>query len=77
MALSRREKLGQLLEQKWNEVGDLSIAHRQEHFRRSFSYQRKLDECSDELLWIDFAECLTELEQDELAELCQDKFRHL
>ena len=75
MTRSRREKLGHLLEEKFNNVSEVSDSDRAKHFRKSNGYERALAHCpiDDELLWIDFAECLTELEQSEIAELCQDR----
>tara|TARA_B100001063_G_C16474365_1_gene409393 strand:+ start:212 stop:448 length:237 start_codon:yes stop_codon:yes gene_type:complete len=75
MAPSRREKLGHLLEEKFNNVSEVSDSDRAKHFSKSNSYERALTVCpiDDELLWIDFAECLTELEQTEIAKLCQNR----
>ena len=75
MAPSRREKLGQLLEQKFKKVSEISDADRAEHFRKSNGYEQTLADCTidDELLWMDFSECLSELEQIEIAELCQER----
>ena len=75
MAPWRREKLGQLLEQKFNKVSEISDSDRAEHFRKSNSYEQALADCpiNDELLWMDFSACLSELEQIEIAELCQER----
>jgi hypothetical protein len=75
MTLSRREKLGQLLEQKFNQVSEVSRSDRAEHFKKSSGYEQALKDCpiDDELLWMDFSECLSELEQFEIAELCQER----
>ena len=75
MTPSRREKLGHLLEEKFNNVSEVSDSDRAKHFRKADGYERALADCpiDDELLWIDFAECLTELEQAEIAELCQNR----
>ena len=75
MTLSRREKLGQLLEQKFNQVSEVSRSDRAEHFKKSNGYEKALKDCpiDDELLWMDFSECLSELEQFEIAELCQER----
>ena len=75
MAPSRREKLGQLLEQKFNKVSEISDSDRAEHFRKSNGYEQALADSpiDDELLWMDFSECLSELEQIEIAELCQER----
>ena len=75
MTPSRREKLGQLLEQKFNKVSEISDSDRAAHFRKTDDYERALADCpiDDELLWMNFSECLTELEQYEIAELCQER----
>ena len=75
MTPSRREKLGQLLEQKFNQVSEASRSDRAEHFKKSSGYEQALKDCpiDDELLWMDFSECLSELEQFEIAELCQER----
>jgi hypothetical protein len=75
MTLSRREKLGQLLEQKFNQVSEVSRSDRAEHFKKSNGYEQALKDCpiDDEFLWMDFSECLSELEQFEIAELCQER----
>ena len=75
MTPSRREKLGQLLEQKFNQVSEISQSDRAEHFKKSNGYEQDLKDCpiDDALLWMDFAECLSELEQFEIAELCQER----
>ena len=75
MAPSRREKLGQLLEQKFNKVSEFSDSDRAKHFRKSNGYEQALVDSpiEDELLWMDFSECLSELEQIEIAELCQER----
>ena len=75
MTLSRREKLGQLLEQKFNQISEVSRSDRAEHFKKSNGYEKALKDCpiDDELLWMDFSECLSELEQFEIAELCQER----
>ena len=75
MTPSRREKLGQLLEQKFNQVSEISNYDRAEHFKKSNGYEQALKVCpiDDELLWMDFSECLSELEQFEIAELCQER----
>ena len=73
MTLSRREKLGQLLEQKFNKVSKISDSDRAARFRKTDDYERALADCpiDDELLWMNFSECLTELERFEIVELCQ------
>ena len=75
MAPSRREKLGQLLEQKFNKVSEISDSDRAKHFRKPNGYEEALVDSpiEDELLWMDFSECLSELEQIEIAELCQER----
>lgn len=75
MTPSRREKLGQLLEQKFNQVSEISKSDRAEHFKKSNGYEQALTDCpiDDELLWMDFSESLPELEQFEIAELCQER----
>ena len=75
MAPSRREKLGQLLEQKFNKVSEISDSDRAKYFRKSNGYEQALVDSpiEDELLWMDFSECLSELEQIEIAELCQER----
>ena len=75
MTPSRREKLGQLLEQKFNQVSEISKYDRAERFKKSNGYEQALKDCpiDDELLWMDFSECLSELEQFEIAELCQER----
>ena len=75
MTPSRREKLGQLLEQKFNQVSEISKSDRAEHFKKSNGYEQALNDCpiDDELLWMEFSECLSELEQFEIAELCQER----
>ena len=75
MTPSRREKLGQLLEQKFNTVSEISDFDRAEHFRKSNGYEQALihSPIDDEMLWMDFSECLSELEQIEIAELCQER----
>ena len=42
MAPSRREKLGQLLEQKFNKVSEISDSDRAAHFRKSNGYEQAL-----------------------------------
>ena len=75
MAPSRREKLGQLLEQKFNKVSEISDSDRAKHFRKPNGYEQALVDSpiEDELLWMDFSECLSELEQIGIAELCQER----
>jgi hypothetical protein len=75
MAPSRREKLGQLLEQKFNKVSEISDSDRLKYFRETNGYEQTLVDSpiEDELLWMDFSECLSELEQIEIAELCQER----
>ena len=75
MAPTRREKLGQLLEQKFNKVSKISDSDRAEHFRKSNAYEQAMADSpiDDALLWMDFSECLSELEQIEIAELCQER----
>ena len=75
MPPSRREKLGQLLEQKFNQVSEISKSDRAEHFKKSNGYEQALTDCpiDHELLWMDFSESLPELEQFEIAELCQER----
>ena len=75
MAPSMREKLGQLLEQQFNKVSKISDSDRANHFRKSNGYEQALAGCpiDEELLWMDFSECLPELEQIKIAELCQER----
>ena len=75
MIPSRREKLGQLLEQKFNQVSEISKSDREEHFKKPNGYEQALKDCpiDDALLWMDFSESLPELEQLEIAKLCQER----
>ena len=73
MAPSRREKLGQLLEQKFNKVSEISDSDRAEHFRKSNGYEQALADCpiNEEFMCMDFSECVSEIEQIEISDLCQ------
>ena len=75
MTPSRREKLGLLLEQKFKKVSKISDSDRALHFRKTSEYERALTDCpiDDELLWMNFSECLSEIEQFEIQKLCQER----